>query len=63
MTIINDALTSDCLAKGKGWFHVSVYENEIEEYNNIRNLTETEIKKDFVWAWNERFAEEVKEYD
>lgn len=38
---------------------ISVYENELEGYSNIRVLTEQEIRKDFDWAW--QFREEVTE--
>lgn len=38
---------------------ISVYENELEGYSNIRVLTEQEIRKDFDWAW--QFAKEVTE--
>lgn len=38
---------------------ISVYENELEGYSNIRVLTEQEIRKDFDWAW--QFREEVAE--
>lgn len=38
---------------------ISVYENELEGYSNIRALTEQEIRKDFDWAW--QFREEVTE--
>ncbi|EPX30128.1 DUF1642 domain-containing protein [Streptococcus agalactiae] len=33
---------------------ISVYENELEGYSNIRVLTEQEIRKDFDWAWQFR---------
>lgn len=38
---------------------IEVYEDQLEEYKNIRNLTEREIRKDFDWAW--QFREEVVE--
>ncbi|MFD3091036.1 DUF1642 domain-containing protein [Streptococcus agalactiae] len=37
---------------------ISVYENELEGYSNIRVLTEQEIRKDFDWAW--QWAKEVR---
>ncbi|VHB88310.1 DUF1642 domain-containing protein [Streptococcus pyogenes] len=40
---------------------ISVYENELVDYDDIRNLTEKEIRKDFDWAWREGFAKEVVE--
>ncbi|MEE3765721.1 hypothetical protein V2H07_01160 [Streptococcus agalactiae] len=40
---------------------ISVYENELEGYSNIRVLTESEIRKDFDWAWQQKFAKEVAE--
>lgn len=30
------------------------YEDQLEEYKNIRNVTESEIRKDFDWAWQFR---------
>ncbi len=38
---------------------IEAYEDQLEEYKNIRNLTEREIRKDFDWAW--QFREEVVE--
>lgn len=40
---------------------IEVYEDQLEEYKNIRSLTEQEIRKDFDWAWQQGFAEEVTE--
>lgn len=37
---------------------IEAYEDQLEEYKNIRNVTESEIRKDFDWAW--QLAEEVK---
>ncbi|WP_269269353.1 DUF1642 domain-containing protein [Streptococcus agalactiae] len=38
---------------------IEAYEDQLEEYKNIRNVTESEIRKDFDWAW--QFREEVVE--
>lgn len=38
---------------------IEAYEDQLEEYKNIRNVTESEIRKDFDWAW--QFREEVAE--
>lgn len=38
---------------------IEAYEDQLEEYKNIRNVTESEIRKDFDWAW--QFREEVTE--
>lgn len=38
---------------------IEAYEDQLEEYKNIRNVTESEIRKDFDWAW--QFREEVSE--
>ncbi|EAO61659.1 TPA: DUF1642 domain-containing protein [Streptococcus agalactiae] len=38
---------------------IEVYEDQLEEYKNIRNLTEQEIRKDFDWAW--QFRKDVTE--
>ncbi|WP_270986853.1 DUF1642 domain-containing protein [Streptococcus agalactiae] len=38
---------------------IEAYEDQLEEYKNIRNVTEQEIRKDFDWAW--QFAKEVTE--
>lgn len=40
---------------------IEVYENQLDEYDNIRNVTEQEIRKDFGWAWEQGFAKEVME--
>ncbi|ALB16187.1 TPA: DUF1642 domain-containing protein [Streptococcus agalactiae] len=33
---------------------IEAYEDQLEEYKNIRNVTESEIRKDFDWAWQFR---------
>lgn len=33
---------------------IEAYEDQLEEYKNIRNATESEIRKDFDWAWQFR---------
>ncbi|HEN4675810.1 TPA: DUF1642 domain-containing protein [Streptococcus agalactiae] len=33
---------------------IEAYEDQLEEYKNIRNVTESEIRKDFEWAWQFR---------
>ncbi|MCC9910486.1 DUF1642 domain-containing protein, partial [Streptococcus agalactiae] len=33
---------------------IEAYEAQLEEYKNIRNVTESEIRKDFDWAWQFR---------
>ncbi|HGI1992481.1 TPA: DUF1642 domain-containing protein [Streptococcus agalactiae] len=33
---------------------IETYEDQLEEYKNIRNVTESEIRKDFDWAWQFR---------
>ncbi|HEN8926605.1 TPA: DUF1642 domain-containing protein [Streptococcus agalactiae] len=38
---------------------IEAYEDQLEEYKNIRNVTKSEIRKDFDWAW--QFREEVAE--
>ncbi|HEO8092614.1 TPA: DUF1642 domain-containing protein [Streptococcus agalactiae] len=38
---------------------IEAYEDQLEEYKNIRNVTESEIRKDFDWTW--QFREEVTE--
>lgn len=38
---------------------IEVYEDQLEEYKNIRSLTEQEIRKDFDWAW--QWKKEVTE--
>lgn len=38
---------------------IEAYEDQLEEYKNIRNVTESEIRKDFDWAW--QFAKDVTE--
>ncbi|MFS6144374.1 DUF1642 domain-containing protein [Streptococcus agalactiae] len=38
---------------------IEAYEDQLEEYKNIGNVTESEIRKDFDWAW--QFREEVAE--
>ncbi|HFU6713953.1 TPA: DUF1642 domain-containing protein [Streptococcus agalactiae] len=38
---------------------IEAYEDQLEEYKNIRNVTESEIRKDFDWAW--QFRKEVVE--
>lgn len=38
---------------------IEAYEDQLEEYKNIRNVTESEIRKDFDWAL--QFREEVVE--
>lgn len=38
---------------------ISVFENELDEYDNVRNVTEQEIRKDFDWAW--QWKKEVTE--
>ncbi|EPW70496.1 TPA: DUF1642 domain-containing protein [Streptococcus agalactiae] len=37
---------------------IEAYEDQLEEYKNIRNVTESEIRKDFDWAW--QFREDVE---
>lgn len=37
---------------------IEAYEDQLEEYKNIRNVTESEIRKDFDWAW--QWAKEVR---
>ncbi|HFZ7211241.1 TPA: DUF1642 domain-containing protein [Streptococcus agalactiae] len=38
---------------------IEAYEDQLEEYKNIRNVTESEIRKDFDWAW--QFRKDVVE--
>lgn len=38
---------------------IEAYEDQLEEYKNIRNVTESEIRKDFDWAW--QFRKDVTE--
>lgn len=38
---------------------IEVYENQLDECDNIRNVTEQEIRKDFDWAW--QWGKEVTE--
>ncbi|HGA2087670.1 TPA: DUF1642 domain-containing protein [Streptococcus agalactiae] len=33
---------------------IEAYEDQLEEYKNIRNVTESETRKDFDWAWQFR---------
>ncbi|MCC9959813.1 DUF1642 domain-containing protein [Streptococcus agalactiae] len=33
---------------------IEAYEDQLEEYKNIRNVTESEIRKDFDWDWQFR---------
>ncbi|HEO8098643.1 TPA: DUF1642 domain-containing protein [Streptococcus agalactiae] len=33
---------------------IEAYEDQLEEYKNIRNVTESEIRKNFDWAWQFR---------